>query len=700
MKAQIIFSLVLLALIAVRGAYAVQVQPADATAATAWFSETIEKEGAPGPVSFVYDGQPSTEVMKPWPVKREKVPDESGEKFTVLRTCPKTGLQVRIEGIVYKDFPVVEWVAYLKNTGTADTPMIEDIQALDSTLPAPSGDPSVHYMKGATCSMEDYHPLKRILNKGGQQHFQPGGGRSSSDFMPFFNIENQPDKGVVLGIGWSGEWAVDFERDKQGKSMRIRCGMAKTHLILHAGEEIRTPRVALLFYEGGAATRAHNLLRSFVLRYHRPICAGKPLEPLTLNGNWGGTSAADHLANIQLITQNDLPIDYYWIDAEWFGKGKWHQTVGDWTPKSDLYPQGFKPLAEALHASGRKLLLWFEPERVCEGTPWYTELQRWLLKVPKEQRHYNWGTSQAEPDWVAWESARNQIRENDRLFNLGIPEARAFLTDYISDKITEFGLDCFRHDANIAPLEFWRAADAPDRQGMTEIRWVEGLYAFWDSLLERHPGLIIDNCASGGRRIDLESLNRSTPFWRTDFPAGPIAKQCHTYGVSFYAPLNATGAVNPAREDAYAFRSTWSGSLVFEIFGAGEAVKALAHPETIDLGKAKAALQQYRDLRKYFLGDYYPLTEYSQAEDAWMAWQFHRDDLNEGIIQVFRRPKSVCETGRFTLQGLDPATTYVAANSDSGDRVIITGEELMNAGLGVSALERPAALVFIYSPES
>jgi hypothetical protein len=38
------------------------------------------------------------------------------------------------------------------------------------------------------------------------------------------------------------------------------------------------------------------------------------------------------------------------------------------------------------------------------------------------------------------------------------------VTDFISQRITEFGLDCYRHDANIAPLEFWRAADAADRQ--------------------------------------------------------------------------------------------------------------------------------------------------------------------------------------------------------------------------------------------
>ena len=66
------------------------------------------------------------------------------------------------------------------------------------------------------------------------------------------------------------------------------------------------------------------------------------------------------------------------------------------------------------------------------------------------------------------------------------------MTDFISSKIDEFGLDCFRNDANIAPLEYWRAAtaDAPDRQGMAEIRWVEGFYAFWDELRPPPPGQI------------------------------------------------------------------------------------------------------------------------------------------------------------------------------------------------------------------
>jgi hypothetical protein len=61
---------------------------------------------------------------------------------------------------------------------------------------------------------------------------------------------------------------------------------------------------------------------------------------------------------------------------------------------------------------------------------------------------------------VKSESLRNQIKEHDRLFNLALPEARHFLTDFLSARVTEFGLDCYRHEANGQALwvlwQFWK----------------------------------------------------------------------------------------------------------------------------------------------------------------------------------------------------------------------------------------------------
>ncbi|MBI3920408.1 MAG: alpha-galactosidase, partial [Armatimonadetes bacterium] len=488
------------------------------------------------PYSLVLGDVPSSQLAGPW-FAHTSVHDLTavGDGREVLHTDPDTGLTIRCDLRKFEGHEAVEWTVHLRNDGSHDTPLLRDLQALDATFVPVGFEPVLRYARGAVCSMDDFQPLTRAMNAGASLRLQPGGGRSSSDYLPFFNLQLASHRGVLFGLGWSGEWAAQFDRQDDG-SVRVRLGQALTHLRLHPGEEIRTPLVLALFYEG-EPVEGQNALRRFLLEHHRPQVNGRPVELPIFLGNWGGTAAEVHLSNVDGIAAHDLPVEFYWIDAEWFGKGPWFLTVGDWRPKPDLYPKGFKPISDRLHDTGRKLLVWFEPERVCRGVPWYEELSDWLLDLPPDKRHYNWGQSQQDPEWVRWESQRNQIGEGDWLFNLGIPAAREFLTGQMARCIEEFGLDCFRHDANIAPLEFWRHADAPDRQGLTEIRWVEGLYAFWDELLRRFPHLMIDNCASGGRRIDLETLSRSVPLWRTDYPGDPLGKQCHTYGIAAWVPL-------------------------------------------------------------------------------------------------------------------------------------------------------------------
>jgi alpha-galactosidase len=642
------------------------------------------------PLSFVYGGRPSAELLPTWR-KEVKV---AGNRREVSYTDPSTGLVLRAVITVFGDFPAAETVLYFRNGGAADTPILEDVRALDARLPARGRDPVLYYAKGATCSMDDFMPMRRVFNKKGVLHLEPGGGRSSSDFMPFVNIETQGE-GTLVGLGWSGEWALDFDRASQGDDIRVRAGMALTHLLLHPGEEIRTPLVLTLFWQGDRR-RGQNLLRRFVLAHHRPAAGGVPVRMPVTASHWGGTPASVHLENIRHIAAHKLPFDYYWIDAEWFGNGPWFLNPGNWNVKRDLYPEGFRPISALAQQSGMKMLVWFEPERVSEGTQWASEHPGWLLEVPRGRRVYNWGESQADPRWVVNESLRNQIKENDRLFNLGDPAALRFITEFFSGKIEEFGLGCYRHDANIAPLEFWRAADAPDRQGITEIRWIEGLYAFWDELLRRHPGLIIDNCASGGRRIDLESMSRTLPLWRTDFPATPTARQCHSYGLLQWVPLNATAASSFGPDADYVLRSGMSSGVNFGLFSPGDVSQPPTDYARYPYAEIARRIEQYRGIQKYFDGDFYPLTEYTQAEDAWMAYQLDLPRAGEGLVVALKRPRSSYSDAQFRLEGLDANASYQITDLDSGAARDVPGSELAKSGVAVHLGGKPASALFRY----
>ncbi len=654
------------------------------------------------PFSFIYGGKTSADLLPRWncEVKASDL-DSLRQHLEVTYTDPETSLQVRIVTTSFKDFPAVESTMYFKNAGRSDTPILKDIQALDALLNSPESAPIIHYSRGATCCINDFMPITRVLGGPGRLDLKAGGGRSSSEFLPFFNIEANGE-GAIVAIGWTGEWATTFFRPEEGPRFQVRAGIALTHLVLHPGEEIRAPRILMLFWQG-QPLRGHNLLRQFILAYHRPAAGGKPLAVPVTNFNWGATSAADHLENIRQIIAHDLPMEYYWIDAGWFGKGPWWKNPGNWEVKKELYPQGFKPISDLLHSSGRKLLLWFEPERVCEGTPWYTEHNEWLLEVPKDKRVYrgfgakgDWDIPQSDPRWALDESSRNQIQENDKLFNLAIPEACRFLTDFISARIDEFGLDCFRHDANIAPLEFWRAADAPDRQGMTEIRWVEGFYAFWDELRRRHPNLIIDDCASGGRRIDLETIGRSTALWRTDFAGDLLANQCHSSGLLRWVPLNTTFAGNLTTRNEYRIRSSMTAGLCYGLFASSNAPQVETDYGNFPFAEVKRSIEQYRTIQRYFYGDFYPLTEYTQANDAWMAYQLDLPDTGEGLMVVLKRPLSEYTRAVFPLSALQTGSVYEITNLDTNEKRTLSGRELMDKGLEVRLPDKPDSALLCY----
>jgi alpha-galactosidase len=281
--------------------------------------------------------------------------------------------------------------------------------------------------------------------------------------------------------------------------------------------------------------------------------------------------------------------------------------------------------------------------------------------------------------------------------NLGNPAARQWLTDHIDKLLTEQGIDLYRQDFNMDPLGFWRANDAPDRQGITEIKHVTGYLAYWDELRRRHPNMLIDSCASGGRRNDLETMRRAVPLWRSDYAFEPIGHQCMTYGISLWLPYHGTGTVASAaapyygggftKVEPYAFWSNAAPSL-----GSGIDLRV----REIDYNALRRLLGQWRALSQYYYGDFYPLTPYTQDNKAWIAWQFDVSERGEGAVQAFRRAQSPVASERLKLHGLEPEGKYTITVFDSPAALQLSGRELLDRGLPVNIPEQPGAAVITY----
>jgi alpha-galactosidase len=277
------------------------------------------------------------------------------------------------------------------------------------------------------------------------------------------------------------------------------------------------------------------------------------------------------------------------------------------------------------------------------------------------------------------------------LVNLGNADAWTWVLERVDGFLTREGIDVYRQDFNMDPLGCWRAADAPDRQGVTEIRHIEGYLAFWDELLRRHPGLLIDTCASGGRRNDLETLRRSVPLLRSDYPLQRFdatcseGQQCQTLGLSLWMPYHGTGM---PLSDAYTMRSAFVPA-----YRLGWDVR----DRKVDLALLRRTVAEFRQAEKYLLGDFYPLATWSLAKDVWLAWQYDLPEAGEGLIQAFRREDSPYEMARFKLRGLEAETRYTVTDLDKLDAPLqLRGRELMERGLPITLRDPRSSGLSIY----
>jgi len=602
--------------------------------------------GTDPPFSFIYNGAPSAGFLKSWTRTEETKNLTDRIERSVRFTDPQTGLRVTAVASVFNRYPAVDWVLYFENQGKQDSPILESIQALDVELNTdpPKKAAVLHQLVGDVCGERSFLPFDTSLGPGQSLRLAPQGGRSSNGAFPFFNFEFE-GRGLIAAIGWSGQWAASFDRSANGPT-RVRAGMELTHLKLHPGERIRSPRILLLYWKGDRMA-AHNRFRRLMLHHYVPQQNGKPAAmPIFWQGFDRYNARPDWPTEKgqlnALKAAHEAGCDTLWLDAAWFPKG-FPNGVGSWSCDPQRFPNGLKPVSDAAHKLGMGFILWFEPERVAAGS-----------EIARDHPEFVFGG------------------EKGGLFKLNDPAARRWLTDRLSKCIEEFGLDWYRNDFNIDPLSFWRANDPPDRQGITEIRYVEGHYEMWDELVRRKPGLLIDNCASGGRRIDLETCMRSIPLWQSDtscWAGHPEWNQTQNYALSHYLPFHDCCMWTP---DAYDFRSgATAGAIVqFAFLDPGFSVDA-----------AKAAVAEARENQKYWYGDFYPLTPCSASPEHLIAWQFHRPDLNAGLVLAFRRPQSPYIGLGVPLRGLNAAATYTLEMIDDARHATTrtaTGRELMS----------------------
>ncbi|MDO4588147.1 MAG: NPCBM/NEW2 domain-containing protein [Planctomycetia bacterium] len=614
--------------------------------------------------SFNYDGQPVRAQLDSWKIEKNTIElDDKRSQYKIDYIDPKTGLCVSNIIVVYSDYPAVEWTVWLQNNGETDTPVISDLLAMDSTLPKYQ---TLYHFKGDYCQPTSYEPTEMRLQNGAAISFAPQGGCPTDTAFPYYQLQGA-DGGLFLVNSWQGQWKTEFVDNGQ---LNVKMGQELVHCVLHPGEKIRTPMIVCLFHDCRVADDAVNIWRHWFLDHNIPRVHGELIQPVYANFSgeiFSDVNEKDTEDDLIRFTDqffdHNVPFDYYWLDAGWYpcpvpGEDRNHWVfTGTWKFDPARFPNGLRPASDYIRKRGAKMLVWFEPERANPGT----EL------------------AEEHPDFLL----------DGTLLNLGNPAALDWISERMGKLLDEEGIDWFRSDYNIDPLRFWRKADAQDRQGITENFYCQGYLKFWDNLLRDRPELIIDSCASGGRRNDLETLRRSLPIHKTDYNYGDLtAKQAMDHTLFRWFPY--FGGVNwPAdQSNIYYHRSNYA--LLYlgqerEIFKPG-----------FDFDKLAAWVNEWREIAPLLYGDYYPLLPYSLRDTDWIGRQFNDPQKGEGVVQMFKRPNASFDSGTFRLKGLDVNAVYVLNDCNTGIQTEQTGADLTENGVPIALKNRPDSIIIHY----
>jgi alpha-galactosidase len=609
---------------------------------TVWPSaaQLFRKSLMSGPgFSFLYDGKPAdpTSVLS------------SGQSDATFSYA--SGVEVIRKAVKLQGANAVEYTLRIRNTGQGRSAVIQNVNALDVDFAADAIQGSYVVSSGGGGYDGTYPPEAFAIRK---HFFDPTlpsdavvtltteGGRSSNRDLPFYFVHNdEAQAGIFVAIGWTGQWistiSANYSPDaKSPSALHLRGGIPGLQIALEPGEEIPGPRILIGSYEGTVADGS-NALRKLIRTQYTPKLNGNEMGVIATYDAWWNIVENYDEALMQPVAAAaaSLGQEYFLLDAAWYegsnGPEGFSGGVGNWKHvDARKFPKGLGHFADYVRSQNLRFGLWFEPERVHRSSA-----------LAKEHK-----------DWVIWMEGSDY-----GLLYYGHPNVRIWVREMMDAYITQLGIEYIRHDFNIDPLAYWNSFDTANRHGMAQIKHIEGFYQVIDWIRERHPKTVLECCASGGRRIDLETARRFHTYWISDDTVDPEVDRFHLEGINYFLPGNYSYVQYtlpaPAQKD-FKPRDIDYLDLFGGAMGLGGRVDQWPDAQK---ERFRTLEKVHKQLRPFLMEDYYPLLPQPLDLLGWSGWQFHNPKTGSGFVQAFRQ-KSTEETKHLSLRGLAKDRTY------------------------------------------
>lgn len=179
-----------------------------------------------------------------------------------------------------------------------------------------------------------------------------------------------------------------------------------------------------------------------------------------------------------------LGAEIYCMDAGWYAEGGWWPLVGEWEICEKRFGDegAIDKVFAKIKEKGMRSGIWLEPEVMGINCPLVPEFEDCFFKYRGEK--------------VICEGRYQLDFRKEKVIN--------HLNRVVDNLVKRLGVSYFKFDYNIDPT-FGTETDSDS--GADGLMRAQAEYLKWvDSLYEKYPDLIIENCASGGMRMDWESL--------------------------------------------------------------------------------------------------------------------------------------------------------------------------------------------------
>lgn len=319
---------------------------------------------------------------------------------------------------------------------------------------------------------------------------------SSSEYIPMAVMEcPNEDVSYCWQIENNGSWYWEMGHACPTEGLYVQlCGpqYAHNHFLkeLQPGESFTTVPVACGTCKGGfdEAIREMTQYRRHIRRKH----IDNEELPVIYNDYMNCLFA-------QPTEEKEMPLidaaaeagaEYFVIDAGWFADAEgpgvsWWNSIGEWKESPSRFPNGLNTVMDYIRSKGMKPGLWIEIEGIG----------------PDYKR-----VNEMPDDWFFQVRGKRTIERYRYQLDFGNPEVRAFATNAVEDMISKYGIKYLKIDYN---RNAGLGTDCnAESLGSGLLRHCRRYLTWLEELMDRHPDLVVENCASGGMRTDYAMLSR------------------------------------------------------------------------------------------------------------------------------------------------------------------------------------------------